>query len=204
MSEANAAPATRLLLILPAADAPAAESSHLAAAGDVAAVILRASPSASAAALRGLVEAWQGQGAAVLIEGAPALVAATGADGVHTDAAGAAALLSARASRPAIVGVGALATRHDAMTFGESGADYVMFGAWDGSDAARARELAAWWVELFEVPCVAVADSLDAVWDLAAARVDFIALPPALVSGPDAAAVVAAAQAHIDKAGASQ
>ena len=51
-----------------------------------------------------------------------------------------------------IAGCGGLATRHDAMLAGESGADYVMFGEPD-RDGHRPRfeavlERVAWWAEV--------------------------------------------------------
>src|SRR4029077_5703728 len=77
-----------------------------------------------------------------------------------------------------IVGAGGLASRHDAMAAAESGADYVMFGEPDPAgkrpsfDAIEDR--VAWWSEVFEVPCVAYADSAAEVSALGAA--EFVAL----------------------------
>lgn len=161
--------------------------------GDVAALIWRGPPDPQT------VEAVQQRDVAVILDGAPHQAAAAGLDGAHVS--GLEALKPAlSAMKPdGIVGVGGLANRHDAMTAGESGADYVLFGDLDGDpgDFPRTRDLAGWWAELFEVPCVAVAGSLDAVDVLARAGVDFIALAGALVSGPQAAAHVAEAQARI-------
>jgi thiamine-phosphate pyrophosphorylase len=62
----------------------------------------------------------------------------------------------------------------------EAGADYVMFGEPDATgrrpsfDAVAER--VAWWAELFEVPCVGFAASLDEVGPLAAAGADFVAM----------------------------
>jgi thiamine-phosphate pyrophosphorylase len=66
------------------------------------------------------------------------------------------------------------------MVAAEAGADYVMFGEPDASgrrpsfDAIAQR--VAWWAEVFEIPCVGFAASLDEVEPLAAAGADFIAV----------------------------
>jgi thiamine-phosphate pyrophosphorylase len=66
------------------------------------------------------------------------------------------------------------------MLVAEAGADYVMFGEPDpfgrrpSFDAVAER--VAWWAELFEVPCVGFAASLDEVEPLAAAGADFVAM----------------------------
>lgn len=161
--------------------------------GDVAAVIWRGAPHADEVAT---VEA---RGVAALTEGAAAAGGAGMLDGVHVS--GLADLKPAlSALKPdGIVGVGGLANRHDAMLAGESGADYVLFGALDGDplDFPRALDLLAWWVELFEVPCVGVAGRLDEVEALARAGADFILLAAPLLSGPEGPAHVAEAQARI-------
>jgi thiamine-phosphate pyrophosphorylase len=77
-----------------------------------------------------------------------------------------------------IAGVSGLATRHDSMTAGELGADYVMFGEPDEtgqrpSTAAIAERL-QWWDELFEMPSVGFAGAPEEVGALAAAGADFI------------------------------
>ena len=72
------------------------------------------------------------------------------------------------------IGAGGIRTKDDAMTLGEAGADYLLFGEPrpDGSLPAfeTVVERAAWWAEIFETPCVAYAPSLDAVRPLAATR----------------------------------
>src|SRR5262245_12606333 len=122
----------------------------------------------------------QERGVALLLAAQPEFAAATGADGAHLH--GIEALKAALpALKPArIAGCGGLATRHDAMLAGEAGADYVMFGEPEPSgrrppfDAIAER--VAWWAELFEIPCVGFAASLDEVNPLAAAGADFVAL----------------------------
>lgn len=187
---------------------PALDAAHVEAAvtaGDVAAVVLR--PAADGAAepgqLAAVAEAIQKHDAAVLLDGPERLAVAARLDGVHVAALP--GLESAlKALKPdAIVGAGGLASRHDAMVVGESGADYVQFGPLvpTPGDFARILDLVTWWAEVFEVPCVGVASSLDEVEALAAGGADFVALAETLTAGSDAAATVAAAQARLDAAG---
>lgn len=97
---------------------------------------------------------------AIVIDSHLGLAERLGLDGVHlTDGA-----RSVRAARKAlgadaIVGTFCGTSRHDGMTAGEAGADYVSFGPagatnlGDGSQAEA--ELFAWWSEMIEVPVVA-------------------------------------------------
>ena len=63
------------------------------------------------------------------------------------------------------------------MTAGEAGADYVMFGGPASSEPhENIVERVAWWVEIFNVPCVGYAHELGGVGDLVRAGADFIAL----------------------------
>ncbi|MBS7545199.1 thiamine phosphate synthase [Ancylobacter oerskovii] len=188
----TAPPAPRLYLLLPPlAGEPGpllAQLRDVTAHADLAAVLIRPGE-AGASGLRDLVAAGQEAGAACLIDGNAALVAATKADGVH--AAGIAALKGALAAmRPdGIAGVGDLRTRHDAMSAGESGADYVMFGEPDPqgrrSPFETTRERAQWWAEIFETPCVAYARTLEEVEVLVAVGADFIAVDNLLLDDPE-------------------
>ncbi|HZY14019.1 MAG TPA: thiamine phosphate synthase [Beijerinckiaceae bacterium] len=176
-------PSTRLFLILPPiADAFAFRPVLAAAlkAGDVACVLLRSGQDVKAIA-QALMPLVQEHDAAFLVEGDPRLVARTGADGVHVaySANGIESALSSLGA-DAIVGAGALATRDEAMSAGELGASYVMFGEPDAGgarpSAEHTLERVAWWAEIFNVPCVAYAGSLDEVGPLAEARAEFVAL----------------------------
>jgi len=66
------------------------------------------------------------------------------------------------------------------MLAAEAGADYVMFGEPDENrnrpsfDAVVER--VAWWAEVFEIPCVGFAATLDEVQPIAAAGADFVAV----------------------------
>ncbi|MBU3732130.1 MAG: thiamine phosphate synthase [Beijerinckiaceae bacterium] len=123
----------------------------------------------------------QGKGAALMLAGYPELVARSGADGAHVtglDAVGPA--LEILRGQERMCGVGGLPARHDAMEAAELGTDYVMFGEprADGSvpPLSGVIERAQWWAELFHVPCVAYAPSLEDVAALAATGAEFVAL----------------------------
>ncbi|MCI4677283.1 thiamine phosphate synthase [Rhodoblastus acidophilus] len=199
----------RLYLITP----PAAEADAVApaveaalGAGDVACVLLRFAildEGARKKIVKALAPMVQGAGAALLVPDDAALAARAGADGVHVEGFGdnfAAALESLKPER--IVGIGALASRDEAMLAGESDADYLMFGALDpGADSAAATaERASWWAELFNVPCVAVAHETADVETLARSGAEFVALGPKFFADPRGiAAAVAEAQAALDR-----
>jgi thiamine-phosphate pyrophosphorylase len=184
-------PATRLFLILPSiADSLAFKPGLTAAlnAGDVACVLLRSGPDLIAIAPT-LMPVVQERDAAFLVESDPRLAARIGADGVHV-AYSPNAIENALSSLgpDAIVGAGVLATRDDAMSAGELGASYVMFGEPDAGGAhptaEHTLERVAWWAEIFNVPCVAYAGSLDDIGPLAEARAEFVALGDAVWKHP--------------------
>ena len=141
----------------------------------------------------------QTRGVALLLDGRPELAAPLDADGAHLTGPDALrrAIPSLKPER--IAGAGGLKTRHDAMTAGESGADYVMFGE---PDAAGRRppfpaiiERVAWWAELFEPACVGYAASFEEIGQLTAAGADFVALGDLVWTGEIATAVRTAAAA---------
>ena len=123
----------------------------------------------------------QGAGAALMLDGRPDLVARAGADGAHvTGLEAVSPALDILRAQERMCGVGGLPARHDAMEAAELGTDYVMFGEPrpDGSvpPLSAILERAQWWAELFQVPCVAYAPSLDDVGPLAATGAEFVAL----------------------------
>jgi thiamine-phosphate pyrophosphorylase len=152
-------------------------------AADIAAVLLRlpdAEERTQVDHIKAFAPAVQDKGAALLLDGHPQLAARAGADGAHLDGVDTlkAALSTLKPER--IAGCGGLASRHDAMIAGEAGADYVMFGE-PGTAGERPSfnvisERVAWWAELFEVPCVGFAGSLEEVEPLAVAGADFVAV----------------------------
>ena len=177
-------PAPRLYLATLELDDPAelvALMPRLLAGADVAAVLLRlrrADQRSMISRIKMLAPVVQDAGAALLVEGHVELVARGGADGAHLPSLAALqdALPSLKPDR--IAGAGGLATRHDAMTAGETGADYVLFGEPDEHGARPSGEAIAerlgWWAELFEPPCVGYAGSPEEAAEFAAAGADFI------------------------------
>jgi thiamine-phosphate pyrophosphorylase len=144
---------------------------------------------------------------ALLLGGDPRRVARLGADGGHVEGVGEAldeALDSLKPER--IVGVGALRTRDDAMTAGEKGADYVMFGEPRNAAPPMALELllerVGWWAEIFETPCVAYAESVEAAHRLARAGADFIAVDRVVWDDPSPVEAVRALHAVLARVGA--
>ena len=152
-------------------------------AADIAAVLLRlpvAGEERQIDHIKALAPAVQDKGAALLLDGHPHLAARAGADGAHLDGIDALKAALSRLKPERIAGCGGLASRHDAMVAGEAGADYVMFGE-PGTDGERpsfdaVAERIAWWAELFEIPCVGFAATLDEVEPLAVAGADFVAI----------------------------
>jgi thiamine-phosphate pyrophosphorylase len=204
------APATRLMLITPELreiDAFEAALEAAVAAGDVAAVVIRLAPADDRTRLsraKTLVSVAQAEGSAALLAGPDVadLVGKSGADGVHVDDAASAVDAIERFRPEKIVGCGPLVSRDEAMEVGERGADYVMFGA-DGADPAATAERVAWWVPIFETPCVGVASSLDEISALAGEGVEFVALGDAVwrhADGPAAAVAAAGSMLALAKA----
>lgn len=182
---AGSAHRPRLYLAIPSDIDPASagELSELLRSTEVAAVLLRmpqSEPRALLDRIKAFAPAVQAAGAALLIDGHADLVARGGADGAHLLGVDdlQEALPSLKPQR--IVGVGSLTSRHDAMIAGEAGADYVTFGDSDPEGLRPSTEAiaerVAWWAEVFQVPCVAYATSLDECEEFAAAGADFVLL----------------------------
>jgi len=154
---------------------------HLLAQADVAAVLLRLKPGdprALISRIKALVPAIQDAGTALLLEAHVELVGRAGADGAHVSGIEAFkdALPTLKPDR--IAGCGGLKSRHDSMTAGELGADYVLFGEPDEHGRRPSVEAIAdrlqWWDELFEPPCVGFAESCDEAGEFARAGADFV------------------------------
>ena len=117
----------------------------------------------------------------VVLDGHPGLVEQLGLDGVHISE-GAKALRSARKKLGSerILGTHAGLSRHDGMTAGEAGADYITFGPVGdtglGDSEFAETDLFEWWSLMIELPVIA-----EGGLTLARARelspyVDFVAL----------------------------
>ena len=191
---APARPEPRLYLQTPIVDDAAAFAANLPellAATDIAAVLLRLAPSdprTLITSIKTLAPIVQAGGAALLLDGHPDLVARGGADGAHVAGIDAMqdALPTLKPDR--IIGVGHLTTRHDAMTAGEAGADYVMFGEPDDHGQRPATDAIAerldWWAELFEPPCIGYAESIDEVRIFVEAGADFVLVGDCIWNDP--------------------
>jgi thiamine-phosphate pyrophosphorylase len=191
-------PVPRLYLATPVVDDPsslAAGLPALLAANDIAAVLVRLAPTdqrTMIARIKALAPAIQNGGAALLIDGPVELVARAGADGAHLYGIEALqdALPSLKPDR--IAGVGGLTTRHDSMTAGEAGADYVLFGEPDAHGQRPSidaiSERLQWWAELFEPPCVGFAASIAEAGEFAAAGADFVLVGDFIWADPRGAA----------------
>lgn len=133
---------------------------------------------------------------AIVIEAHVALVERLGLDGVHLPD-GARGVRAARKTlgADAIVGAHAHASRHEGLSAGEAGADYVSFGPCgatvlgDGNQAPR--ELFEWWSEIIEVPVVAEGALDAATVESLAPVADFLAFGEEIWSTEDPLASLA-------------
>jgi thiamine-phosphate pyrophosphorylase len=160
--------------------------------GDVASVIITAG--GNARLLQEMAEAIvplsQALGVAAILHNDTRIAGRTGADGVHVDSGVDDLIDVIEALAPKkIVGAGGLRSRHDAMTAGEAGPDYVFFGRLDGDTAAtifdKTYDLAAWWSSIMVVPAVVMGgSSVKSVRDAASAGIEFVALRRAVWEHP--------------------
>ncbi|KAF2991944.1 thiamine phosphate synthase [Methylocystis sp. MJC1] len=160
-------------------------------AGDVASLLIRLAgddPRKNEELVRALAPLAQEKDVAVLVEGSATVALRAKADGAHINGSGEELADAIEKLSPKyIVGASGLELRDDAMRAGEMGVDYVLF---EGADLPELIERVAWWVELFNIPCVARAASLAEVAPLAAAGADFVMLDDAVWTdqrGPAAA-----------------
>jgi thiamine-phosphate pyrophosphorylase len=186
-------PLPRLYLLTPPVEDPAAVAglADAMSGADVAAVLLRlvdADERSLINLVKKIAPIVQDRDAALLLAGRDDIVARSGADGAHLGSVDALKDAVPRLKPKNIAGVGGLQTRHDAMTAGEAGADYVMFGDPDEAGNRPAFDAiidrVGWWAEVFEVPCVAYAARLDEIDALAAAGADFVAIGAAVFDDP--------------------
>jgi thiamine-phosphate pyrophosphorylase len=205
-------PNCRLVLVTPALKAGHDLLPRLAQAlsgGDVAAVIL-AKLDADEQTYNGLcvkaVPLVQGAGAAALVDSDTRIAGRSGADGIHFETSQSELARHAEDNAGRLMlGAGGAMTRHTALDQGELQPDYVMFGKLgaDTHDLTNPKlvDLAAWWSEIVEVPCILLAGrTLASVRDAAATGADFVAVSSAVFDAEDPAAAVAAANAYIAEA----
>jgi thiamine-phosphate pyrophosphorylase len=200
-------PAPRLYLVTPVVDDPsllAASLPGLLAGADIAAVLVRlhaADPRGMISRVKVLAPAIQNAGAALLLDGELLdgqleLVAgarAARAQQTRLKAQGE-ALPALKPDR--IAGCGGLVTRHDSMSAGESGADYVLFGEPDAQGKRPSPDAIAerlqWWAELFEPPCVGYAATREEAYEFALAGADFVLVGDFVWADPRGAATALA------------
>ncbi|ARP98371.1 thiamine phosphate synthase [Pseudorhodoplanes sinuspersici] len=195
-------PQPRLYLVTPvAADIASLKLDLLAAldSADIAAVLLRLPDEDDRSLInrvKALAPTVQRAGAALILEGHPAIVARGGADGAHLRSITEFEEVVNALKPDRIAGAGGLSTRHDAMIAAEGGADYVMFGEPNGADERPVlqaiAERVSWWAEVFEAPCVAYAGSFDDIAPLAEAGADFVALGDFIFADPRGIAIAVA------------
>jgi thiamine-phosphate pyrophosphorylase len=179
-------PTCELYLVITAAQTATARLEAALGAHTVASVLIRPDSAAGYTGATPLIAAAQAHGAAALLQSDAGIAQQLKADGVHIPLSRA-PLEAYRAARDqlrggAIVGAEAGKSRHDAMSLGEAGVDYVSFGippqVKDIAGAeARRLDMIAWWAEIFEIPCVAFdVASADAAAALARTGADFLAV----------------------------
>lgn len=136
---------------------------------------------------------------AFIVNDSMALAKRLGADGVHLgqsdgDVRKARELLGPAAQ----IGKTCHDSRHLAMEAGESGADYVAFGAFYPTTTKPSNyrpdpSILTWWSTLFEIPCVAIGGiTADNAKPLVEAGADFLAVCQAVWGKDDTAAATKA------------
>ncbi len=134
---------------------------------------------------------------ALVIETHLKFVERHGLDGVHlTDASRSVKMARKDLGEDAIVGTFCAGSRHDGMTAGELGADYISFGPVSqtglGTGSAVEPELFEWWSQMIEVPVVAES-ALDAgLMRALAPYTDFFGIGDEIWKADDAAVALKA------------
>lgn len=193
---------SRLFLITPPdfdAEALAGPLGEALAGGDVACLLITLDEGdghAAQAAAERIVPLAQDAGVAALILNDTQIAGRTRADGVQINSGLDDLKLAQESFQPdRIVGVGNIKDRHKAMELAELDTDYVFFGMLDLEEHAEAHrktlDLAEWWAEVFEVPCVGLAGrDIASVRAVAEMKAEFVALRAGVwehADGPKAA-----------------
>lgn len=141
---------------------------------------------------------------AFIVNDSVSLAKRLNADGVHLGQDdGTVADARQRLGRDAQIGVTCHDSRHLAMEAGESGADYVAFGAFFPSSTKETKhqpepDLLAWWSALFELPCVAIGGiTAENCGPLVQAGADFLAVSHAVWGGDEVEGVRALTRAIV-------
>ena len=162
-------------------------------AGDVACLQLRlkdAPEDEIARAVEILMPIAAARDVAFLLNDNAALAAKLGCDGAHLGQGDGDHTAARRVLDGRILGITCHASRHLAMEAGESGADYVAFGAFFPTESKEtihraAPEILAWWREMFEIPSVAIGGiTAENCAPLVQAGADFLAVIGAVWNHP--------------------
>jgi thiamine-phosphate pyrophosphorylase len=134
---------------------------------------------------------------AIVIENHALFVERHGLDGIHlTDGSRAIRALRKDLGADAIVGSFCGISRHEGMSAGEAGADYVAFGpigeAGLGLGTQAPRDLFEWWSEMIEVPVIAEGALTRSLVESFAPVTDFFALGPEIWGAEDPLAALQA------------
>ncbi len=134
---------------------------------------------------------------AIVIENHALFVERHGLDGIHlTDGSRAIRALRKELGADAIVGSFCGISRHEGMSAGEAGADYVAFGpigeAGLGLGTQAPRDLFEWWSEMIEVPVIAEGALTRTLVESFAPVTDFFALGPEIWGAEDPLAALKA------------
>ena len=134
---------------------------------------------------------------AIVIENHALFVERHGLDGIHlTDGSRAIRALRKDLGADAIVGSFCGISRHEGMSAGEAGADYVAFGpigeAGLGLGTQAPRDLFEWWSEMIEVPVIAEGALTSSLVESFAPVTDFFALGPEIWGAEDPLAALKA------------
>ncbi|MDP4891526.1 thiamine phosphate synthase [Cypionkella sp.] len=134
---------------------------------------------------------------AIVIENHLLMVQRLGLDGVHlTDGARQVRYVRKELGNDAIIGSYCGVTRHEGMSAGEAGADYVAFGPIGatplGNGAQVDFDLLEWWSQVIEVPSIAEGALNVALVEKFAPVTDFFGIGEEIWSTPDPLAALKA------------
>ena len=134
---------------------------------------------------------------AIVIDTHMLLVKRLGLDGVHlTDGSRSVRKMRKDLGEDAIIGAFCGTSRHDGMTAGELGADYVSFGPVGltplGNGEQAELELFQWWSEMIEVPVVAEGALTEDLIRALTPHTDFFGIGDEIWGQDDAAAMLTA------------
>lgn len=138
-----------------------------------------------------------GRDVAIVIENHLLMVQRLGLDGVHlTDGARQVRYVRKELGNDAIIGSYCGVTRHEGMSAGEAGADYVAFGPIGatplGNGAQVDFDLLEWWSQVIEVPSIAEGALNVALVEKFAPVTDFFGIGEEIWSTPDPLAALKA------------